>query len=121
MPERNPDVALWWSSEPDKSQHAYGVGSSESNRAILEADLQFKNILEALNRKGVLDSTDLFVLSDHGYSTIREVIQLEPLLKEAGFGMEISLGVSVWLQMADPLYFMRMAKTDRSVSDCQNG
>ena len=86
LPDRNPDVALWWSSEPDKSQHAYGVGSSESNRAIREADLQFKNILEALNRKGVLDSTDVFVLSDHGYSTIREVIQLEPLLKEAGFG-----------------------------------
>ena len=86
LPERNPDVALWWSSEPDKSQHAYGVGSSESNRAILEADLQFKNILEALNRKGVLASTDLFVLSDHGYSTIRGVIHLEPLLKEAGFG-----------------------------------
>ena len=92
LPERNPKVALWWSSEPDKSQHAYGVGSSESNRAIREADFQFKNILEDLNRKGVLDSTDLFVLSDHGYSTIREVIQLEPLLKEAGFGDGDKLG-----------------------------
>ena len=92
LPERNPDVALWWSSEPDKSQHAYGVGSSESNRAIREVDFQFKNILEDLNRKGVLDSTDLFVLSDHGYSTIREVIQLEPLLKEAGFGDGDKLG-----------------------------
>ena len=85
LPERNPEVALWWSSEPDKSQHAYGVGSIESNFAIREADCQFKNILGYLNRKGVLDRTDLFVVSDHGYSTIREVIQLEPLLKEAGF------------------------------------
>ena len=85
LPERNPAVSLLWSSEPDKSQHAYGVGSSQSNRAIHEADQEFKNILNYLDRTGLIQDIDLFVLSDHGYSTIREVIPLERLLRESGF------------------------------------
>ena len=41
IPERSPAVALIWSSEPDKAQHATGVGSEGSDRAIREADEQF--------------------------------------------------------------------------------
>lgn len=85
LSERRPEVTLFWSSEPDKSQHTYGVGSSQSNSAIREADNQFKKILDYLKRADELESTDLFVVSDHGYSTIREVVPIEEKLREAGF------------------------------------
>ena len=41
LPERSPAVALIWSSEPDKAQHAAGVGSETSDRAVREADDRF--------------------------------------------------------------------------------
>jgi len=85
LPERNPAVALIWSSEPDKSQHAAGVGSELSNRALKEADAQFRRILDWLERDGRTGNTDVIVVSDHGYSTITEVIAVEDRLREAGF------------------------------------
>ena len=85
LPERNPAVALIWSSEPDKSQHAAGVGSELSNQALGEADAQFRRILDWLEQDGRTDSTDVIVISDHGYSTIGEVIAMEDRLREAGF------------------------------------
>ena len=45
LPERSPAVALIWSSEPDKAQHAAGVGSEASDRAIREADERFGRII----------------------------------------------------------------------------
>ena len=85
LPERNPAVALIWSSEPDKSQHAAGVGSELSNQALGGADAQFRRILDWLERDGRTGDTDLIVVSDHGYSTINRVISMEDRLREAGF------------------------------------
>ena len=85
LPERNPAIALIWSSEPDKSQHAAGVGSELSNQALGEADAQFRRILDWLEQDGRTGETDVIVVSDHGYSTINEVIAIEDRLREAGF------------------------------------
>jgi arylsulfatase A-like enzyme len=85
LPERDPAVSLIWSSEPDKSQHAAGVGSELSNQALGEADAQFRRILDWLEQDGRTGNTDLIVVSDHGYSTITGVISLEDRLREAGF------------------------------------
>ena len=48
LPERRPAAVLIWSSEPDKSQHAAGVGSSLSDKAIKEADGQFGDLMRWL-------------------------------------------------------------------------
>ena len=85
LPERDPAVALIWSSEPDKSQHAAGVGSDLSNSAIKEADGQFGDLMRWLRENDPAEDTDVIVLSDHGYSTISETINVETLVKEAGF------------------------------------
>ena len=83
--ERNPAVTLVWSSEPDKSQHAAGVGSSLSDTAVKEADLQFGNLLRWLRENGRSDDTNVVVVSDHGYSTIIRSLDIEGLVTEAGF------------------------------------
>ena len=85
IPERDPAVALIWSSEPDKAQHASGVGSSLSDTAIKEADGQFGDVLRWLQEAGRADKTDVIVVSDHGYSTIGGNASVETLIREAGF------------------------------------
>jgi len=83
--ERDPSVALIWSSEPDKSQHDSGVGSELSDAAVAEADAQFGKILRWLDRAGRAGETNVIVVSDHGYSTIGETVNVEAKTREAGF------------------------------------
>ena len=83
LAERKPAVSLVWFSEPDKAQHAHGVGAEVSARALREADEQFGRLLFWISDAGT--DTDVIVISDHGYSTITEVIDVEGLLRAAGF------------------------------------
>jgi len=85
LPERQPAVSLIWSSEPDKSQHDAGVGSDLSDTAIKEADQQLGNLMAWLEHTGRANTTDVMAVSDHGYSTISEVVNVEGLVREAGF------------------------------------
>ncbi len=85
LAERDPAVALVWFSEPDSSNHAAGVGSEHSNRALAAADEQFGRIIEWLQREGMLEETDVIVVSDHGYATIDHVVDMEAELRSAGF------------------------------------
>ncbi len=85
LPERDPAVALLWSSEPDKTQHEDGVGLGRVPQALAEADAEFGELLAWLDENGRANTTDVFVASDHGYSTISEVVRVEQLLRDAGF------------------------------------
>lgn len=85
LPERDPAVSLIWSSEPDKTQHEDGVGLGRAPQAIAEADAEFGELMDWLRANGRADSTDVFVASDHGYSTISEVVRVEQLLREVEF------------------------------------
>ena len=44
-----------------------------------------ERLLEWLNGQGMANDTNVMVVSDHGYSTISEVIDVEAELREAGF------------------------------------
>ena len=85
LPERNPAVSLIWLSEPDDSQHADGVGRQLAKSALLAADRQLGRLIEWLEETGRASQTDVMVVSDHGYSTITAVCDLEVLVREAGF------------------------------------
>jgi arylsulfatase A-like enzyme len=85
LPERDPAVALIWSSEPDRAQHESGVGSPLAVTALAEADQQFGRLMSWLEESGRAVETDVMVISDHGYSTIGEVVRVEELVREAGF------------------------------------
>lgn len=85
LAERKPAVACVWFSEPDHAQHAHGVGSAVGLRALREADAQFGRLLTWLEDSGAAAHADVLVVSDHGYSTIDEVIDIEALVRDAGF------------------------------------
>jgi len=81
----SPEIALIWSSEPDKSQHMYGVGAEESNHALRESDEQFGRLVQFIKSHSLEDEINLMIVSDHGYSTIIDSVDLENELKGAGF------------------------------------
>ncbi len=82
----DPDVLLVWFPEPDTSQHAYGVDSTEAKNMYSLADSQFGKILSAIKQRG--ENPDIFIVSDHGYSTIDLVVDVEHEMKIAGFSSD---------------------------------
>ena len=110
LPERNPAVALLWSSEPDKTQHEDGVGLGRAPQALAEADAEFGELLAWLERNGRADTTDVFVASDHGYSTISEAVRIEPMLRDAGFAeIDRPGGVAVANNGGSALFYIHEA------------
>ena len=92
LEEKNPDVALIWSSEPDKSQHEYGVGHPLSDKSLREADQEFGKLLDYIESRPDKSDIDIIVLSDHGYSTVMGKIDVKKEMEEAGFGDDLSEG-----------------------------
>jgi predicted AlkP superfamily pyrophosphatase or phosphodiesterase len=80
-----PKYTLLWLSDPDKSQHETGVGSSTSLAGIESSDKNLGEVIKALNERGVLAKTDLFVVSDHGFSTIQRGPDVVDILKKQKF------------------------------------
>ena len=74
-----PFVLVYWSGDPDYTQHAQGdslnsltpgINGPTSKLAIQNADRNLKQILDYLDANSeVRDNTNLFVTSDHGFST----------------------------------------------------
>jgi arylsulfatase A-like enzyme len=80
-----PKYTLLWLSEPDKSQHENGVGSSNALVAIENSDKNLADVIKTLREKGVYEKTDIFVVSDHGFSTITAGPDIEKILKQQKF------------------------------------
>jgi predicted AlkP superfamily pyrophosphatase or phosphodiesterase len=83
--EAVPRYSLLWLSEPDFSQHETGPGSGTSMAALKSCDNNLARVLRELEIRGIRDKTDVFVVSDHGFSTVRRAIDLAKLLQQAGF------------------------------------
>ena len=90
LKEKNPEVALIWSSEPDKSQHAYGVGHPLSDKALSEADQEFGKLLGYIESRPDKSDIDIMILSDHGYSTVMGKIDVKKEMEDAGFNDDLS-------------------------------
>ena len=113
LPERNPAVALLWSSEPDKTQHEDGVGMGRANQALREADAEFGQLMAWLEQSGRLDTTDVFIASDHGYSTISRTVPVEAMLRDAGFPtIDQKGGVAVAANGGSALFYVNNCDPD---------
>ena len=83
--ESVPEYSLLWLCEPDYQEHKSAPGSPAAIAAIEGADKRLSDVLANLEKKNVHAETDIFVVSDHGFSTIARSINLLPLLNAAGF------------------------------------
>jgi len=89
--DRNkPFVLVFWSRDPDGSQHNQGdslnalvpgINGPTSLAAIRNADDDLARIRSALNELGLLDTTDIIATSDHGFSTISKESQTSSTIR----------------------------------------
>ncbi len=77
--------SLLWLSEPDYAQHMTGPGSPTSLAAVKSSDKNLARVLAALDRKQLREQTDIIVVSDHGFSTIDQSVDVAGVLKADGF------------------------------------
>ena len=63
------DVAYLWLSDPDHTVHGAGIGSAIGDSSIRAADREVGRMLRGLQQRGLSDKVDVFVVSDHGFST----------------------------------------------------
>src|SRR5437899_1368794 len=80
-----PAVSILWLGEPDLTQHESAPGAPGALTAIKSADENLAAVLSALNQRDARGTTDVFVVSDHGFSTIERSIDLRKILNDAGF------------------------------------
>lgn len=85
LAERESALSLFWCGEPDFSQHTEGVGSQQAERSLWDSDREFGRLLDWLHDTGREFDTDVIVLSDHGYSSVKGGLDIEALLFDSGF------------------------------------
>ena len=91
--QRNkPFVLVFWSRDPDGSQHntgdslntvTPGINGPTSLAGIKNADNNLAQLRKALDDLGLAASTDIIVSSDHGFSTISKQSKTSPSAKIA--------------------------------------
>ncbi len=69
----------------DDTEHGHGPESAESRAMIEQIDARIGDILAADREAGLADSTDVFIVSDHGFLPVERIIQPNVLLAKAGF------------------------------------
>jgi arylsulfatase A-like enzyme len=80
-----PAFSVLWLGEPDLTQHESAPGAPPALAAIKSSDENLATVLSALDRRGARETTDVFVVSDHGFSTIARSVDLRKILNGAGF------------------------------------
>ena len=85
-----PAFSLLWLNEPDLAEHDSTPGSEACLAAIRSSDRNLSVVVDALEKKKARASTDIFVVSDHGFSTIERAIDFSAELGKAGFDAKTS-------------------------------
>ena len=80
-----PEFSLLWLSEPDDTEHKTAPGAPPALAAIQSSDQNLARVLTALDQHNARATTDIFVVSDHGFSTIARSIDVPKILRDAGF------------------------------------
>jgi arylsulfatase A-like enzyme len=83
-----PALSILWLGEPDLTQHESAPGAPAALAAIKSADENLTAVLSALDLRHARETTDVFVVSDHGFSTIERSVDLRKILNGAGFAVK---------------------------------
>lgn len=111
LPERMHQVLSWLQGAPDghkprlvaaymeqvdKAGHTYGPDSPEYAAALQQVDAAIGQLLDGMRRDGLLDQTNVIVVSDHGMATVPDgqVIATEDMVAPE-IAREVSVGQSV--------------------------
>lgn len=81
-----PNLLLFHLLTTDSLQHAHGARSLAGKAALELADAKLGRLIEATRRAGIFERTTFFVVSDHGFKTVRHQIQPNALFAANGLG-----------------------------------
>jgi arylsulfatase A-like enzyme len=79
-----PALVVFWQHNPDLTQHVAGLGTLPAMEALSLCDNNLMRVRAAIDALGIADKTDLIVVSDHGFATIKFRIVLSEMLIAAG-------------------------------------
>lgn len=115
-----PFFMVYWSRDPDGSQHnngdslgelVPGINGQTSKKAVRTADDNLRQLRETLRALGLEGSTDIIVSADHGFSTISKESKTSPAATQEcgdlrhilppGF-LALDLATALDLPAADP-------------------
>ena len=80
-----PDFSLLWLSDPDFTSHETAPGSPAVLAGVKNCDAMLGRVLDVLEAKHLRAETDVFVTSDHGFSTVERAVEMPKALADAGF------------------------------------
>jgi arylsulfatase A-like enzyme len=97
LPNKKPDLTIFWSKEPDATSHAYGPGTYNSIDATRMNDEILGRIVEKIRQLGWDSSTDIIITQDHNHSTVSGDIAHYPLraIDDGAIGTNDPHGYSV--------------------------
>jgi len=75
-----PDVTLMWLNDPDGTAHANGIGAPLTRRSLTLVDGGIGRIEDGLRARGLLETTNIIVTSDHGFSTETGELDLDAIV-----------------------------------------
>jgi arylsulfatase A-like enzyme len=97
LPNKKPDLTIFWSKEPDATSHAYGPGTYNSIDATKMNDEILGRVVDKVRQLGWEQSTDIIITQDHNHSTVSGDIAHFPLraIVDRGIGPHDPHGHSV--------------------------
>jgi predicted AlkP superfamily pyrophosphatase or phosphodiesterase len=81
LPRLDPSVTVMWLGDLDATAHDKGIGDPATVDVLKQVDREIKRAEDGLRAAGLFDSYDIWVTSDHGFSTHTGGIDLATLLK----------------------------------------
>jgi Type I phosphodiesterase / nucleotide pyrophosphatase len=85
-----PALVVLWQHNPDITQHIAGLGTQPALNALHACDANLATLRAVINALGIADRTDLVIVSDHGFATIKATVPLARLLVAAGLKKSVN-------------------------------
>jgi len=91
-----PRLVAAYMEQVDKAGHTYGPDSPEYAAALRQVDAAIGQLLDGMRRDGLLDQTNVIVVSDHGMANVADgqVIATEDMVAPV-IAREVSVGQSI--------------------------
>src|SRR5438094_3082252 len=70
LPTKKPDLTIFWSKEPDATNHAYGPATYNSIDATKMNDEILGRVVDKIRQLGWEQTTDIIITQDHNHSTV---------------------------------------------------
>ena len=79
--KQDPTVTVLWLGALDDTAHSKGIGAPETVAILRHVDREIKRVEDGLRAAGLFESYDIWVTSDHGFTTYTGGVDLSAVLR----------------------------------------